>query len=61
MDSGQEMTEGEVIYDIPSDPVSGRMSDPATSGNTAYGVLQGVQTAPNPVYEQVQMHVNVQR
>ena len=47
----QEVTEGGVIYDIPSDPVK---FDPETGGNIAYGVLQGVPTTPNPAYEQVQ-------
>ena len=49
-----EVTEGGVIYDIPSDPVTTKKFDPETGGNIAYGVLQGVPTTPNPAYGQVQ-------
>ena len=41
------------IYYIPSDPVSSWRSEPDTSGNTAYGVLQGALTAPKPPNGQV--------
>ena len=51
--STQEMTEGGVIYEIPSDPVSVKRSDPKTSGNVAYGVPHGVPTTPNPAYEHI--------
>ena len=37
-----------VIYDIPSDMVTG--SDPDTSENVAYGVTKGVVTTHNPAY-----------
>ena len=50
----QEVTEGGVIYDIPNDPVTAKVSDPETGVNIAYGVLQGVPTTPNPAYGQVQ-------
>ena len=49
-----EMTEGGIIYDIPSDPVTAKKFDPETGGNIAYGVLLGVPTTPNPAYGQVQ-------
>ena len=51
--SAQEMTEGGVIYETPSDPVSAKKSEPETSGNIAYGVPQGVPVTPNPAYGQV--------
>ena len=47
-------TGGEGIYYIPSDPVSSWKSDPETSGNTAYGVLQGVPSASNFAFQKVQ-------
>jgi len=40
--STQEKTEGGVIYDIPSNPVSVKKSDPKTNGNVAYGVPREV-------------------
>ena len=50
----QEVTEGGVIYDIPSDLVTANNFDPETGGNIAYGGLQGVPITPNPAYGQVQ-------
>ena len=49
----KDKTEIEGIYYIPSDPVSSWKSDPETSGNTAYGVLQGVSSASNLAVGQV--------
>ena len=47
------MKESGVMYDLPTAPVRDKKSDPATSGNNAYGVLQGLPTAGNPAYGQV--------
>ena len=51
--SAHEMTEGGVIYEIPSDPVSAKRPEPKTSENIAYGIPQGVPVTPNPAYGQV--------
>ena len=49
----EEVKESGVMYDLPTAPVRDKKSDPATSINNAYGVLQGLPTTGNLAYGQV--------
>ena len=47
------MKESGVMYDLPTAPVRDNKSEPATTPNIAFGVLDGVPTTDNPAYGQV--------
>ena len=49
----EEVKESGVMYDLPTAPVRDKKSDPATTVNDAYGVLQGLPTTDNLAYGQV--------